>query len=93
MSENNSSPVGGYLVAFTVGALIGAGVALLYAPRSGAETRELLAERTRQLKDGAVGAVDDVKEMIREKKAEITAAVEAGRQAIRDERAKQSKTA
>ena len=90
MAENNgnSCPVGGYVTAFAVGALIGAGLALLYAPRSGKETRELIAQRTRDLKDKAAETLDEAKEMIREKKAEIVAAVEAGKQAVRDERAK-----
>ena len=43
MSENRSD-VGGLLAAFVAGALIGVGVGLLMAPRSGKETRRQLAD-------------------------------------------------
>ena len=79
MSENNASAVSGYLAVFAVGALIGGGLALLYAPRSGKETRELLAQKAVDLKDA-----------LRNKKAEILAAVEAGKKALAEERAKNS---
>ena len=93
MSDENSNQVGGIVAAFAVGALVGAGIAVLYAPQSGRETRELLARKTRELKEKAGDTLDEAKEMFRGKKAEIVSAVEAGKQAIRDERAKQSKAA
>lgn len=88
MSDNSN--VGGMLAAFSIGALAGAAVALLYAPRSGRETRDLLAQRACDLKDKAQDVITETKEMINEKKAEIVAAVEAGKKAIRDEHAKHS---
>lgn len=48
MSNENSA---GWLAAFVSGALIGAGAALLFAPRSGKETRELLADYGCDLKE------------------------------------------
>jgi len=91
--EKQGCNIGGTLAAFAVGAAVGAGLALLFAPRSGRETRELLAKRAGDLRDKAVDTVGSAKEMIREKKAEILAAVEAGRQAIVEERSKQGKSA
>lgn len=95
MSENNSSqvPVGGYLVAFAIGAALGAGLALLYAPRSGKETRSLLAQKGHDLKDKAEDLLVEAKDFVRSKKSEITAAVEAGKEAMREERAKHHKAA
>jgi gas vesicle protein len=93
MSEDTSCQACGYLTAFAIGALVGAGIALLYAPRSGKETREVLARGARKLKDKAGDALDEAKEMIREKKTEIAAAVEAGKEAMREQRAKQSNPA
>ena len=93
MSDEKQCNVGGTLAAFAVGAAVGAGLALLFAPRSGRETRELLAQRACDLRDKAVDSVDSAKELILEKKAEILAAVEAGKQAIREERSKQAKSA
>jgi gas vesicle protein len=88
MSDNNSSQVGGFLTAFAIGALMGAGMALLYAPRSGKETRELLAQRTRELKNRASDALDQAKETVLGKKTAILAAVEAGKVAMREQQEK-----
>jgi gas vesicle protein len=94
MSDNNEScRAGGYLAAFAIGALIGTGVALLYAPRSGKETRDLLAKKGRELKGKATEAIDDAKDYVQGKKAEIAAAFEAGKEAMREERAKHQKPA
>ncbi len=94
MSDNNeSSHVGGYLAAFAIGALVGTGAALLYASRSGKETRELLAKKGRDLKSKASDALEDATDFVQGKKAELAAAVEAGKDAMREERAKHQKTA
>jgi gas vesicle protein len=94
MSDNNESTrVGGYLAAFAIGALVGMGAALLYAPRSGKETRELLAKKGRDLKGQASDALDNAKDFIQGKKAELAAAVEAGKDAMREERARHLKAA
>ena len=78
------------LAAFAVGAALGAGIALLYAPYSGRESRNILARRTRELQDKAGSVMDDAKEMIQEKKSELLAAIEAGKQAMHDEKTKLS---
>jgi gas vesicle protein len=94
MSDNNESTrVAGYLAAFAIGAFIGTGVALLYAPRSGKETRELLTKKGQELKGKAADALDDAKDFVQGKKAELVAAVEAGKGAMREERAKHQKAA
>lgn len=90
MSEEKSSQLATILTAFAVGAIAGAGIALLYAPGSGKETRELLARRTRELKDKIGNSVDDAKELLSEKKAMIAAAFEAGKQAMNEQKAKNS---
>lgn len=53
MSENNGSLVVTAVTALAVGALVGAGLALLFAPRSGQETREALAQKGRDVRDRA----------------------------------------
>ena len=94
MPDNNeSSRVGGYLIAFAIGALIGTGAALLYAPRSGKATRELLAKKGRELKGKASDAMDDAKDFVQGKQAELAAAIEAGKDAMQEERAKHHKAA
>ncbi len=44
------------------GLALGAGLALLFAPRSGDEMRELIGERTRLLRGRAVDHLDDLRE-------------------------------
>jgi gas vesicle protein len=44
-----------------LGALIGAGAALLYAPQSGEETREMLSERAHELRGRMGERIDDAR--------------------------------
>lgn len=52
--------------AFVIGGLIGASVALLYAPKSGEETRRNIKRRAKELKKKAVRAAEDLYEEIEE---------------------------
>ncbi len=47
-----------------IGALIGAGVALLIAPQSGEETRRFLRRRARRLAAGAQDRYEDAKDRL-----------------------------
>ncbi len=87
MAEDSSGNVGSVLLAFTVGAVLGAATALLFAPRSGRETRDFLADKGRDLADKARGVSADAKAYVQGKKEDISAAVQAGREAMRHERA------
>src|SRR3954451_19897137 len=104
--DDRDSSASSVILAFLLGGLTGAAVALLYAPRSGKETRDLLservretAERGREIKDQAVGRgraiIDDAQQYVERQKQELesrkdrfTAAVEAGKQAYREEKQK-----
>lgn len=57
---------GGSVGAFLWGALIGAAAMLLYAPRSGEETRRELGGSFRRLRDTADAALRDVQETVAE---------------------------
>lgn len=57
MSENGR--LGALTTAFAVGAAIGVGIALLYAPCSGSESRQYLATRGRDIKDRLTGAAEE----------------------------------
>ena len=48
MSEERSSGASGVILSFMLGGLVGAALAVLFAPRSGEETRELLEEKLRE---------------------------------------------
>jgi gas vesicle protein len=75
MANDNSGSV---MVAFVIGALTGAAVALLFAPASGEETREYLGEKARE-----------GKARVREGREHLIAAVERGREAFERERGDQ----
>jgi len=83
---------------FMVGAAIGAATALLLAPRSGAETRKLIAARARESADVVANRSRDVadmastyldrgKEALQHQKDQLSAAFEAGKQAYMEEKA------
>ncbi len=87
------------LAYFLVGGGIGAIVALLFAPRSGRETRDLIAQKaaegrervattSRTVSDRVTNYIDKGKEIVSSQKEQITAAIEAGKQAYREEKAK-----
>lgn len=56
--DMDSPPTGrglaGFIVGVAFGALLGAGVALLFAPNRGEKTRRRLRKRLRELQEGAV---------------------------------------
>ena len=86
---------GGSVGSFLLGALVGAGIALLFAPQSGAETQEEIRARARQLKAQAEARVRAVQEELESRLEQARAgvqsridgvrgAVDQGRQAARD---------
>jgi gas vesicle protein len=88
ISEDKGSQVGGILGAFAVGALIGGAAALLYAPRSGKITRQMIAEKGRELKGKVNDVMDRTPAFIDGKRAEFAAGIDSGKEAIREELAK-----
>lgn len=56
----------GGLSSFLIGLAIGAGLALLFAPQSGAETRRRIVRGARRARRAAVGAAEDVSEKVGE---------------------------
>ncbi|MBI5047426.1 MAG: YtxH domain-containing protein [Deltaproteobacteria bacterium] len=100
MSENNNTL--NTMFAFLIGGLIGAGLALLYAPSSGEETRKRLREHMTQKEDelkqhyeSTIDTVEEgmgkVKEIIEDRKNEAVAAYQAGKEAYQKEKTKHSK--
>ena len=69
--EKGQVTLGGFLVGAAVGAVVGAGVALLFAPKTGRETRALIAGKTREVKARVGEAFDRTKEALRHEAAEI----------------------
>src|SRR6201994_960468 len=80
---------------FFLGLGLGVAVGVLFAPKSGAETREFLRskaeeggdymkQRASDLKDQANEAVERGKQTVQRHKENLSAAVEAGKQAYRE---------
>ena len=89
MADNVGSKVSYFLVGLGIGALLG----VLFAPKSGEETREYLAKRAdegrdfaqkkaRELRERADDLIERGKDMATKKRDSLAAAVEAGREAF-----------
>ena len=89
--EDNTSK----LSFFFLGLGIGVAVGILFAPKSGEETRELILNkagegkdyvkrRSEELRDSAADVLERGKSSIARQKDQLVAAVEAGRQAYRE---------
>jgi gas vesicle protein len=83
MARDNS---GNLMVAFVIGALTGAAVALLFAPASGEETREFLGQKAREGKAKAREAMDQGRDYYNSQRENLVTAVERGREAFQEAR-------
>lgn len=79
---NNGSSAGGVLVAFAIGAIAGAAVALLFAPATGEETRKKLAEKAKEGRDHAESMAREGREYFNRQRDNLTSAVDRGREAF-----------
>ena len=62
-----------FLVGLAVGALVGAGFALLYAPDRGTNTRRKLGRKIRRLRDRSGESVQDLKAALRKELRKVRA--------------------
>ena len=74
------------MVAFVIGALTGAAVALLFAPASGEEAREFLGQKAREGKAKARDAMEQGREYYNSQRDNLVTAVERGRDAFEQAR-------
>ena len=77
---------GNILLGFILGAVSGAAVALLYAPASGRETRERLAERAEEARAKAAEAAAKGRDVLTQGRETLTTAIERGREAYQQAR-------
>ena len=84
MSDDRGA--GGVLVAFVLGAIAGAAVALLVAPASGEETRRKLSEKAREGRDKAAEAARKGGEFLRTQRDGLSTAFERGKEAFEQAR-------
>ena len=97
MSEESNA--GEKALFLMLGAMIGAVTALLLAPRSGAETRKIIASKARESADYVASRaktaaektaeyMDRGKDLLQQQRNSVAAAVDAGKQAYREEKNK-----
>jgi gas vesicle protein len=84
---------------FLTGLGFGALLALLFAPKSGQETRDLIGMKategrdyvtgkSREMREQAEQIVDKAKDLVAQQKEQLSAALEAGKQAYQTEKSK-----
>lgn len=99
MSNEQGVGAGAVLLSFLAGAAIGAGAALLLAPKTGEEMREKIAdladdavdsikEHARQAQQKIADAFTESKETLKQQKSILASAIEAGKEAMDREREK-----
>jgi len=92
MADNVGSKVSFFMVGLGIGALIG----ILFAPKSGEETREFLSEKAeegreyaqkkaRELRERAEDLIERSKEIMSRQKDAISSAVDAGKETYKRE--------
>ena len=102
MREEGGYSAGSIFLSFLFGGIVGAGLAFLFAPKSGSETRQRIRELAEDVRDKAKDYAEDVKEKIttsmdkgkeffEEKKSAMTSAIEAGKEAYEKEKERLAK--
>lgn len=89
MSRDDNGGAGSVLLAFVLGAISGAAVALLYAPASGRETREYLGEKAREGRTRATEAAAKGREFVAQGRETVATAIERGREAYQQARSRE----
>ena len=89
MARDNGAGAGSILMAFILGAVTGAATALLYAPGPGDETREFLGKKAREGRARAQEAAERGREKLNHSRETLTTAIEKGREAYQEARARE----
>ena len=86
MARDEGAGAGSVLLAFLLGAVSGAAVALLYAPVTGRETREYLGEKAREGRERAAEVAEKGRQAVSQGRETLTTAIERGREAYQQAR-------
>lgn len=100
MAENETNDYGAtHFAYFLAGLGFGAVIALLFAPRSGEETRDMIGAKANQgrdyvstkgkeMREQAGQMVDKARDLVAQQKEQLSAALEAGKSAYQEEKVK-----
>jgi gas vesicle protein len=86
MGRDDGGAAGTVVVAFVLGAITGAAVALLLAPASGEETRRVLGEKAKEGREKATDAARQGKEFLNRQRDTLGTAIDRGREAYNQAR-------
>lgn len=79
--SRNEGGAGDVMLAFLMGAVAGAAVALLFAPAAGPETRDFLSQKAREGRERASEAAREGRAILNRQRENLSSAIEKGRQA------------
>src|SRR5687767_10777608 len=87
MARDDGNAAGTVIMAFVLGAVTGAAVALLMAPATGEETRRALADKAREGRERANEAARQGRDFVSRQKETLSSAIDRGREAYEQARA------
>jgi gas vesicle protein len=90
MARDEGAGAGSVLLAFLLGAVSGAALALLYAPGPGRETRDYLGEKAREGRERATAVAERGRQVINESRDTLATAIERGREAYHQARSEEN---
>jgi gas vesicle protein len=90
MANSDSGGAVNVLLAFLLGAVSGAAVALLYAPASGRETREYLGDKANEARQRAAEAAARGRDALIQGRETLNTAIERGREAYQQARTREN---
>jgi len=85
--RDDGGAAGTVVVAFVLGAITGAAVALLLAPTTGEEMRRMLSDKARDSRERANEAARQGREFLDRQRQNVSSAIERGREAYQQARA------
>ena len=88
MARDHDGHAGAVLMAFVLGAVSGAAVALLWAPHAGEDTRRLLNEKVREGRERATDAARQGREFAARQRESLATAIDSGREAFQSAKTK-----
>jgi gas vesicle protein len=91
MAKDEGGGAGSVLLAFLLGAVSGAAVALLYAPATGEDTREYLGQKAKEGRQRATEAAERGRQAITQGRETLANAIERGREAYQQARARDTR--
>lgn len=86
-NPRETSNAGTTMLGFAIGAVVGAGVALLLAPDSGKNTRQRLASTARRLSKSAGHTFERARDTVADLGADARSAIKAGQESFAHDRA------